>query len=102
MTFPFHTNYSRETTSIPSPYGVRACDNCGGWRLKFEAEYRPYFRRRQRIYRLENYEKSDKKVKAWLLGEARYEWNENKTFKSKSIIRKREIKDENGKIRETA
>jgi transposase len=44
--------------------------------------------------------KSDKNVKAWMLLEDGYEWNEKKTFKSKSIIRKREIKDENGKTRE--
>jgi transposase len=41
--------------------------------------------------------KSDKNVREWILSEKGYVWNGNKTFKSKSIIRKREIKDENGK-----
>jgi len=41
--------------------------------------------------------KSDKDVKAWILDEAGYEWNEARTFKLKSMIRERKIKDANGK-----
>jgi transposase len=41
--------------------------------------------------------KSDKEVKAWMLDEIGYEWNENRTFKVKSKIRKRKIKDAEGK-----
>lgn len=41
--------------------------------------------------------KSDKKVRAWMLEEAGYEWNASGTFKVKSKIRTRKIKDENGK-----
>jgi transposase len=40
--------------------------------------------------------KSDKNVKAWMLEEDGYVWNEKKTFKVKSMIRTRKIKDENG------
>ena len=43
--------------------------------------------------------KSDKGVKAWMLEEENYEWNEAKTFKVKSKIRERKIKDEEGKTR---
>jgi transposase len=39
--------------------------------------------------------KSDKAVKAWMLDESGYEWNEARTFKAKSMIRKRKVKDEN-------
>jgi transposase len=41
--------------------------------------------------------KSDRNVKKWILDEEGYEWNENRTFKVKSIIRERVIKDEAGK-----
>ena len=41
--------------------------------------------------------KSDKKVKAWILDEAGYEWNEAGTFKVKSKIRRRNVKDADGK-----
>jgi transposase len=41
--------------------------------------------------------KSDKEVKAWMLDETGYEWNEKRTFKVKSKIRKRKIKDADGK-----
>ena len=44
--------------------------------------------------------KSDKEVKAWMLDEDGYEWNQNRTFKVKSIIRNRKIKDADGKLRE--
>ena len=44
--------------------------------------------------------KSDKNVKAWMLDEDGYEWNETKTFKVKSTIRTRKIKDAEGKTRE--
>jgi transposase len=44
--------------------------------------------------------KSDKEVKAWMLDEDGYTWNENKTFKVKSIIRKRKIKGADGRLRE--
>lgn len=40
--------------------------------------------------------KSAKSVKEWMLEEDSYEWNENRTFKVKSKIRQRTIKDENG------
>lgn len=40
--------------------------------------------------------KSAKSVKEWILEEDGYEWNERRTFKVKSKIRKRTIKDENG------
>jgi transposase len=43
--------------------------------------------------------KSDKLVKAWILEEEGYDWNEAKTFKVKSKIRDRKIKDEEGKTR---
>jgi transposase len=41
--------------------------------------------------------KSDKAVKAWMLEEDGYEWNESRTFKVKSQIRTRKIKDADGK-----
>lgn len=44
--------------------------------------------------------KSTKAVKAWMLDEADYVWNENRTFKVKSKIRKRTIKDEEGQSQE--
>jgi transposase len=44
--------------------------------------------------------KSDKKVKAWILEDEGYRWNETKTFKVKSIIRKRKIKDAFGNEKE--
>lgn len=40
--------------------------------------------------------KSDKVVKKWILDEMGYEWNEKRTFKVKSMIRERKIKDEDG------
>jgi len=40
--------------------------------------------------------KSAKTVKDWIIEENGYVWNEKRTFKVKSIIRKRTIKDENG------
>jgi transposase len=40
--------------------------------------------------------KSDRNVKTWILDEAGYEWNEKRTFKVKSMIRKRKIKDADG------
>jgi transposase len=46
--------------------------------------------------------KSDKETKVWMLDEDGYVWNENKTFKVKSILRKRKIKDAAGKTREVA
>jgi transposase len=44
--------------------------------------------------------KSDKEVKAWMLDEEGYEWNKTNTFKMKSKIRTRKIKDANGKLLE--
>jgi transposase len=44
--------------------------------------------------------KSDKTVKAWMLDEAGYRWNDAKTFKVKSQIRTRRIKTEDGSFRE--
>ena len=41
--------------------------------------------------------KSDKVVKKWILDDSGYEWNESRTFKVKSMVRQRIIKDENGK-----
>jgi transposase len=41
--------------------------------------------------------KSDKTVKKWILDEEGYVWNEKRTFKVKSMIRKRKIKDAEGK-----
>lgn len=41
--------------------------------------------------------KSAKSVKEWIVDESGYEWNEKGTFKVKSKIRKRIIKDEHGK-----
>jgi transposase len=40
--------------------------------------------------------KSDKDVKAWMVDEDGYEWNATKTFKVKSKIRTRKIKDAGG------
>jgi transposase len=40
--------------------------------------------------------KSSKEVKAWMLDETGYEWSENRTFKVKSMICKRKIKDADG------
>jgi transposase len=40
--------------------------------------------------------KSDKNVKKWILEEEGYAWNEKRTFKVKSMIRRRKIKDANG------
>jgi transposase len=40
--------------------------------------------------------KSDKAVKEWILDENGYEWSEKRTFKVKSVVRKRKIRDENG------
>ena len=42
--------------------------------------------------------KSTRKVRAWILEDEGYEWNESRTFKVKSMVRERDIKDENGKI----
>jgi len=44
--------------------------------------------------------KSDKTVKAWILDESGYTYNEEGTFKVKSQIRKRKIKAEDGSSRE--
>ena len=44
--------------------------------------------------------KSDKTVKAWILDEAGYKWNDAKTFKVKSQIRTRSVKAEDGSSRE--
>ena len=44
--------------------------------------------------------KSDKTVKAWMLDETGYDWNESRTFKMKSMIRKRKVKDEDGNFAE--
>lgn len=44
--------------------------------------------------------KSDKTVKKWILDQSDYRWNESKTFKVKSQIRKRKIKDAGGKTTE--
>jgi transposase len=44
--------------------------------------------------------KSTKAVQDWMLEEVGYVWNESRTFKVKSKIRKRTIKDENGKSHE--
>jgi len=40
--------------------------------------------------------KSDKVVKKWILDDSDYEWNENRTFKVKSMARERVVKGENG------
>jgi transposase len=40
--------------------------------------------------------KSDKTVRKWILDENGYEWNEKRTFKVKSVVRKRTIRDEDG------
>jgi len=40
--------------------------------------------------------KSDKNVKKWILDDTGYEWNGKRTFKVKSKLRERIIKDENG------
>lgn len=44
--------------------------------------------------------KSTKAVQDWMLEEVGYVWNESRTFKVKSKIRKRTIKDENGENHE--
>lgn len=44
--------------------------------------------------------KSAKAVKDWMLDETEYVWNENRTFKVKSKIRKRIVKDETGQSHE--
>jgi len=44
--------------------------------------------------------KSDKTVKAWMLDDAGYTWNEERTFKVKSQIRRRKVKDAGGNYRE--
>jgi len=44
--------------------------------------------------------KSDKTARAWMLDETDYQWNDARTFKVKSQIRTRKIKDEDGNIRE--
>lgn len=44
--------------------------------------------------------KSDKAVRAWMLEDEGYIWNEGHTFKVKSKIRKRNIKDAEGNYRE--
>ena len=44
--------------------------------------------------------KSDKNTKAWILDESGYIWNDAGTFKVKSQIRTRKIKDENGNPQE--
>jgi len=44
--------------------------------------------------------KSDKNVKAWILEEEDYQWNDTHTFKVKSKIRTRTIKSEDGSTRE--
>ena len=44
--------------------------------------------------------KSDKTVKAWMLNEDGYKWNDTGTFKVKSQIRTRKIKAEDGNFRE--
>jgi transposase len=41
--------------------------------------------------------KSDKTVKKWILEEEGYVWNEKRTFKVKSMIRKRKVKNTEGK-----
>jgi transposase len=46
--------------------------------------------------------KSDKTVKKWILDEEGYVWNEKHTFKVKSMIRKRKIKDVDGNCVEIA
>ena len=46
--------------------------------------------------------KSAKTVRNWMLEEEGYTWNESRTFKVKSKIRKRTIKDEDGQSHEIA
>jgi transposase len=46
--------------------------------------------------------KSDKTVRAWILDETGYKWNEARTFKVKSVVRTRKIKTEDGSDREIA
>jgi transposase len=41
--------------------------------------------------------RSDKNIKKWILDENGYVWNEKKTFRVKSMIRERVIRDEDGK-----
>lgn len=43
---------------------------------------------------------SDKKTKNWILDDEGYEWNSKRTFKLKSMIRQRVIKDEDGNDQE--
>jgi len=43
--------------------------------------------------------KSDKTVKAWMLNESDYRWNDARTFKVKSQVRTRQIKAEDGTVR---
>ena len=42
--------------------------------------------------------KSDNRVKAWMLDEEGYQWNETRTFKVKSKVRTRKIRDADGKL----
>jgi len=44
--------------------------------------------------------KSDKEVKRWILDESGYAWNKDGTFKSKSMVRSRKIKDAQGNTRQ--
>lgn len=44
--------------------------------------------------------KSDKKTKEWILDQSDYKWNNSRSFKVKSQIRKRKIKDAEGKTTE--
>ena len=44
--------------------------------------------------------KSDKTVKEWLLDESDYRWNDARTFKVKSQIRTRQVKAEDGSLRD--
>jgi transposase len=44
--------------------------------------------------------KSDKKVKAWILDDGGYTWNEQRTFKVKSQIRSRKVRDSYGNYKE--
>jgi len=44
--------------------------------------------------------KSDKTVKAWILDDAGYVWNDTRTFKVKSQIRTRKVKAEDGSFQE--
>ena len=44
--------------------------------------------------------KSDKAVKEWILDQSGYEWNDTRTFKLKSMLRSRKIKNEAGQTLE--